>query len=410
LGIYDMRVTPFHSNSPGVEIHAMVTDDILSARFIRRTGVESLFDVVMILLLGFLSFYLTSRIRLHLAIPVILLLGAAYVVAAYGAFLQGHWISMVYPPLALTVALLVGGGFRYLVLERSAREMRAVFSSYLSNKLVSRLEKDPAAARIGGDNKDVTVLFTDIKGFTNFSEKNKPQVVVARLNEYLNAMVQLIYQHDGTVDKFLGDGIMAYWGAPLAQPDHAKRAVACALAMRDTMAQLTAKWRHEGVEPFVIRGGIQSGEVVAGNIGSRGKKMEYTVIGDTVNQAARLEGTAKYYGVDFVVGDSTYLKTCDSFRFRWLDRIRVVGKDIPVAIHELRGHLHESVDRLETLFAATITLYRQQQWEQAEKGFAAILSEFPADVPSKIYLERSAQYKLTPVPPGWDGVFNRLDK
>jgi adenylate cyclase len=369
-----------------------------------------LFDIVMILLLGLLSFYLTARIRLHRAIPLILLLGAAYVGVAYGAFLQGHWISMVYPPLALTAALLVGGGFRYLVLERSAREMRAMFSSYLSNKLVSRLERDPAAARIGGDNKDVTVLFTDIKGFTSFSEKNKPQVVVARLNEYLNAMVQLIYQHDGTVDKFLGDGIMAYWGAPLAQPDHAKRAVACALAMRDTMARLTAKWQQEGVEPFVIRGGIQSGEVVAGNIGSRGKKMEYTVIGDTVNQAARLEGAAKYYGVAFVVGDSTYLKTCDSFRFRRLDRIRVVGKDIPVAIHELRGHLQESEDRLEPRFAAAMTLYRQRQWEQAQKSFAALLNEFPDDVPSRIYWERSTEFKAAPAAPDWDGVFNRIDK
>jgi adenylate cyclase len=410
LGVYDMRVTPFHSNSPGVEVHATVTDDILSGRFIHRTGLESLFDIAMILVLGLLTYYLTASLRLHRAIPVSLLLSAAYVGLSYWMFLQGHWVSMIYPLLSATLALIVGGGFRFLVLERSAREMRAMFSSYLSTKLVNRLERDPGAARIGGDTRDVTIMFTDIKGFTSFSEKNEPQVVVGRLNEYLAAMVQLIYQHDGTVDKFMGDGIMAFWGAPLSQPDHAKRAVACALAMKMGMAELTAKWIAQGVEPFVIRGGIQSGEVVAGNIGSRGQKMEYTVIGDIVNQASRLEGTAKYYGVDFMVGDATYLKTRDSFRFRLLDRVRVAGKDIPVAIYELRGRAQEREDRLETLFAAALAVYRLKHWEDAEDAFSDILAEFPADVPSKLYLERSAKFKEMPADTDWDGVFNQVDK
>ncbi|MBI2744634.1 MAG: adenylate/guanylate cyclase domain-containing protein [Burkholderiales bacterium] len=410
LGIYDMRVTPFHPNSPGVEVHAAVADDILSQRYIQRTGLQSLFDLVMIVLIGGVSFWLTARVRLQRAIPAVVVLAAAYVGLSYWLFLQGQWVSMVYPPLAATVALLVGGGFRYMVLERSAREMRAMFSSYLSSKLVSQLEKNPGAARIGGDNREVTVMFTDIKGFTAFSERHKPQVVVARLNEYLGAMVQLIYAHDGTVDKFMGDGILAYWGAPLAQPDHAKRAVACALAMKQVMAELGARWQQQGVEPFVIRGGIQTGDVVAGNIGSRGQKMEYTVIGDTVNQASRLEGMAKYFGVDFVVGDATYLKTCDSFRFRRLDRVRVAGKDIPVAIHELRGAVQPQEDRLETLFAAALVQLRQQHLEAAEQAFLAILVEYPNDIPSRLYLERCLQFKAVPVSTDWDGVFNRQDK
>ena len=410
LGIYDMRVTPFHANTPGVEVHAAVADDILSQRYIHRTGLQSLFDLVMIVGLGGLAFALTARLRLHRAIPAVLALGAGYLGLSYWLFLQGQWVSMVYPPLAALLALLLAGGWRYMVLERSAREMRAMFSSYLSNKLVSQLEKNPGAARIGGDNREVTVMFTDIKGFTAFSERHKPQVVVARLNEYLAAMVQLIYQHDGTVDKFMGDGIMAYWGAPLSQPDHARRAVACALAMKELMVELGERWRAQGLEPFVIRGGIQSGDVVAGNIGSRGQKMEYTVIGDTVNQASRLEGMAKYFGVDFVVGDETYLKTCDSFRYRRLDRVRVAGKDIPVAIHELRGAAQAQEDRLEALFAAALGQFRQQQWDAAEKSFLAILAEYPNDIPSRLYLERCLQFKVAPAGPEWDGVFNRQDK
>lgn len=410
LGVYDMRVTPFHPNAPGVEVHAAVADDILSERYIRRTGLQSLFDLIMIVLLGGLSFYMTARMRLQRAIPAVLLLGAAYVGLSYWLFLQGQWVSMVYPPLAAATALLVGGGFRYMVLERNARAMRAMFSSYLSSKLVSQLEKNPGAARIGGDTREVTVMFTDIKGFTAFSERHKPQVVVERLNEYLAAMVQLIYAHDGTVDKFMGDGILAYWGAPLAQPDHAKRAVACALAMKQLMVELSARWRQQGLEPFVIRGGIQSGDVVAGNIGSRGQKMEYTVIGDTVNQASRLEGMAKYFSVDFVVGEATYLKTCDSFRFRRLDRVRVAGKDIPVAIHELRGLASPQEDPLETRFAAALVDFRLRHWDLAEQAFLAILAEYPNDIPSRLYLERCLKFKSAPVSTDWDGVFNRQDK
>jgi adenylate cyclase len=285
-----------------------------------------------------------------------------------------------------------------------------MFSSYLSDKLVARLEKDPDAAKIGGDNKEVTILFTDIKSFTTFSENHTPQEVVSRLNEYLYAMVQIVYRFDGTVDKFIGDGIMAYWGAPIAQPDHAKLAIACALAMQEAMITLDAKWEQEGVEPFSIRGGLQSGEVVAGNVGSHGKKMEYTVIGDTVNQAARLEGTAKYYGVSFLVGEKTYLQTRDRYRYRELDRIRVVGKQKPVAVYELRGALQESEDPLASRFAVALSLYRAQQWDEAEKNFAILLADFPGDTPSEIFLKRCVHFKETPPPAGWDGVFSRLDK
>lgn len=410
LGIYDMRVTPFDGNVPGVEIHAAVADDIISGRFVRHTGIESLFDIVMIVVLGLFTFYLTTRLRLYSGIPVTFLLIAGYVWLSYWMFLQGHWVSMIYPPLAAAAALLMGGSFRYFVLERSAREMRSMFSSYLSPKMVGILEKEPDAATIGGDNKEVTILFTDIKSFTTFSENHTPQEVVARLNEYLAAMIQVIYQYDGTVNKFIGDGIMAFWGAPIAQPEHAKLALDCVLAMQKTMDTLTAKWEQEAIEPFIIRGGIQSGEVVAGNVGLHGRKMEYTVIGDTVNQAARLEGTAKFYGVDFLVGENTYVKTHDSYRYRELDRIRVVGKQMPVAIYELRGPLNGAEDKLAGRYATALSLYRSQQWDEAEKCLNAIIDDFPNDRPSRIIHERCLYFRKNPPPATWDGVFNRLDK
>lgn len=410
LGIYDMRVTPFDKNSPGVELHATVADNIISGRFIRRTGLEALFDMALIVVLGLFTFYLTMRLRLHMAIPAVFLLSAGYVWLSYWIFLHGHWVSMIYPPLAAMVALSVGGGFRYFVVDRSAREMRSMFSSYLSPKLVARLEKDPDIAKIGGDNKEVTVLFTDIRGFTTFSESRPPQEVVARLNEYLAAMVVVIEQFDGTVDKFIGDGIMVCWGAPLAQPDHAKLAVSCMLAMKKEIARLGAKWKNEGVEPFSIRGGAQSGEVVAGNIGSVGKKMEYTLIGDTVNQAARLEGAAKYYGVEFLIGESTYLLAQDAYRFRELDKARMVGKHVPVTIYELLGNLSEPEDDRVAKFSAALAHYRAREWEEAERSFAAILKEYPEDRPSRIYCDRCEYFKGNPPAKDWDGVFNRTDK
>jgi adenylate cyclase len=410
LGIYDMRVTPFHGNTPGVELHATVADDIISERYIRQGGMEALIDMAFIVLMGAVAYFLTTHLRIYGAIPATAVLVSGYIWFAYYMFAAGHWINMIYPVISAIIAVLVGGGFRYFVLERDARAMRSMFSSYLSPKLVARLEKDPEAARIGGDNKEVTVLFTDIKGFTTFSEAHPAQEVVSRLNEYLGAMVQVIERHDGTIDKFIGDGIMAYWGAPLAQPDHAKLAIECIKAINERMQGLRAKWLAEGLEPFTIRGGIQSGEVVAGNVGLAGKKMEYTVIGDTVNQAARLEGTAKYYGVAYLAGEETYKKTRIFCRYRELDRIRVVGKQLPVTIYEpLEGLSMLDVAAAER-FESGLTLYRAREWVKARAEFNTVLGIASGDKPSKIYVERCEYFMQNPPAANWDGVFNRAEK
>jgi len=410
LGVYDMRVTPFSGNTPGVELHATVADNIISQRYIRQGGIEALIDIAFIVVLGALAYFLTIRLNLYGAIPAMIISLAGYIWFTNYMFTAGLWINIIYPTVSAIVALLVGGSFRYLVLERDAREMRSMFSSYLSPKLVARLEKDPEAAKIGGYNKEVTVLFTDIKGFTSFSEAHPPQEVVSRLNEYLGAMVQVIEKHDGTIDKFIGDGIMAYWGAPLAQPDHAKLAIKCIKAIDEGMKVLRTKWLAVGMEPFTIRGGIQSGEVVAGNVGLAGKKMEYTVIGDTVNQAARFEGTAKYYGVNYLVGEETYQRTRDVCQYREMDKIRVVGKHLPVTIYEPLDGLSMLNQETAKLFESALTLYRAREWVQALSAFNAVLDVAPGDKPSKIYVERCEYFMQTPPAADWDGVFNRAEK
>lgn len=410
LGIYDMRVTPFSGNTPGVEVHAAVADNIISERYVRQGAVEALLDILFIVVVGALAYFTTTRLRLYQALPAVLLLVGIYIWIDYEFFLAGHWVSMIYPSLAAIVSLLIGGSFRYLVLERNAREMRSMFSSYLSDKLVAQLEKDPEAAKIGGDSKEVTVLFTDIRGFTSFSEQHTPQEVVARLNQYLAEMVQIIQRHDGTIDKFIGDGIMVYWGAPLAQPDHAKQALQCVAEIKAKMRELRLQWNKDGQEPFYIRGGLQSGEVVAGNIGIRGKKMEYTVIGDVVNQASRLESTAKFYGVSFLVGERTWQLSKDAVRYRELDKIRVVGKQHPVTIYEPYMNLSIDDGIMLERFAKALALYREHRWDDAAQAFTALSRDFPDDVPCKIYIERSTYFTQSPPPSDWDGVFNRDEK
>lgn len=379
-------------------------------QFFEHTVPETLFDIALIFTLGLLSFYLIKRNGFYIAFLASVALSVGYVWITLSLFGERHWVSMLFPLLVVVLALLIGGAFRYLVLERSVNELRSTFSNYQSDKFVARLEEEPEATKIGGDSKEVTIIFTDIKGFTSFSEKHTPQEVVNRLNEYLGEMVQVIEEYDGYVDKFIGDGIMAYWGAPLAQAEHAKLAVACIVAMKKSMEILCIKWQADGVEPFAIRAGVQSGEVVAGNIGLRGKKMEYTVIGDTVNQAARLESSAKYYGVDVLVGENTYLGTRDTYGYRELDKVRMMGKQVPVRVYELIENQSESIRKLNEKFSAALAIYRGRNWEQAETYFAAILAEFPDDRPSEIYLERCQYFKRNPVSNDWDGIFNRRGK
>lgn len=379
-------------------------------QFFEYTALVALFDILLVFTMALLNFYLTRRSGFYIAVLASFFLSVSYAWITFLLFGERYWVSMLFPLLAVSLSLLIGGGFRYLVSERNVRELRSIFSSHQSDKLVARLEEEPEAAKTGGDSKDVTIIFTDIKGFTAFSEKNTPLEVVNRLNEYLGEMVQVIEEYDGYVDKFIGDGILAYWGAPLAQADHARLAVSCILAMKRTMESLCVKWQADGVEPFAIRAGVQSGEVVAGYIGLRGKKMEYTVIGDTVNQAARLESNSKYYGVDVLVGEKTFLATRDTYSYRELDKVRMLGKQIPVTVYELTEPQSESARKLNERFAAALVIYRRCSWEQAEQQFASILRDFPNDGPSEMYSERCQYFKRNPVASDWDGVFNRRGK
>lgn len=413
LGIYDMRVTPFHGNTPGVEINATIADNIVSGRFIRRSGIEALIDLLFIVLLGFTIIFITARLSPKLTFPVFMLISVSYLWFAHFMFGQGRWISMIYPLTSALFAYVVSTAFHFMSLDRRAREIRTVFSSYVSHRVVDQLVQDPSSAKIGGVSREVTILFLDVKGFTSFSETLDPGEVVKRLNEYLALLTRVIMEHGGTVDKFLGDGIMAYWGAPLAQKDHAEAAVRCTMALTEASNRMAERHRKDGETPLTFRVGLNSGEAIAGNIGLKGKKMEYTLIGDNVNLTSRVEGAGKYYGVDALVSESTYRATAAGFLFRELDCIRVVGRKNVVRIYELlatAGKAPAETERLAEEFGRALAAYRGRRWDEAGELFAALGRDFPGDRPSALYLERCREFAKNPPPPDWDGVFKLKGK
>ncbi len=336
IGIYDMRVTPFSNNSSGVEINANVADNILRGDFMQRGGIEKLVDLLSIAALGMVVSLITVRLRVSVSFPLVLTLAAGYVFFSYLMFLAGRWLSMVYPILSAGLSYSVAAYLRFFYLDRKANEIRSMFSSYVSKKVVDELVKDPELARIGGDSRVVTIMFADIKNYTTYSEKRRPQDVVKTLNDYLAEMTNVIIEHEGTLDKFLGDGILAYWGAPLEQEDHTELAVRCALEMIRRMEGLQRKWVSEGTEPLFFGIGINTGEVIAGNIGAKGKKMEYTVIGDNVNLTQRIQSESREVNCP-VITESLYERVKHIVVTEPMGAVTVKGKHIPFNIYALRG-------------------------------------------------------------------------
>ena len=335
IGIYDLRVTPFSPNMAGIEKHASVVDNILRGDFIVRTE----FSVVFLIFLFAIALgVFIPRLGAKAGAVLFLALFAGYLGAVYYLFVsKGIWFNLVYPGSALFFGYTSQTAYRFFTEERRARDIRKMFSSYVSKRIVDELIRDPSKAKLGGERKEITVLFSDIRGFTSFSEKHQPEEVVSQLNEYLGAMTEIVFEHEGTLDKFVGDAIMALWGAPVGQPDHAERAVRCALAMIRKLELLQKKWAGEGKYVIDIGIGINTGDMVVGNMGAEGKKMDYTVIGDNVNLGARLEGLTRKYNNHIIISEYTYEKVKNVVQAKELDSVTVKGKEKPVVVYDLVG-------------------------------------------------------------------------
>lgn len=343
LGIYDMRVTPFSNNSPGVEVHANVAESVANGRFVTRGVSESLMDIGLIIFMGVVTAIISWKLRHLISLPLVATLVALHSALASWVFISGRWISVVYPVTSILLVSALVAYLRFFIVDRHAREIRAMFSSYVTQRLVDEMIKNPEMARLGGEKRDITVLFSDIKNFTAYSENHKPEEVVAILNEYLDGMTDIILKWEGILDKFIGDAIVVFWGAPLKQEDHAERALKCAIEMQKRLELLQSKWVADGREPIFSAIGINTGEAIVGNIGSEGRKMDYTVIGDNVNLGARVEGLNRRYDTSILMTEYTLERLRNSvadgsFRgvsITGLERVIVKGKETPVGIYSV---------------------------------------------------------------------------
>lgn len=405
-GIGDLRATPFGgTNFPGVEIHANVIDNILNDRFLKHGPRQALVDALLIFAFGIplgIALALVSPRWMWFGIALLALL----VVVDYSAFLHGWWLNFTLPALTLTANVISVSLYRALIEEKEKRRIRSEFGQFVSPEVVRRLLVNPELVQ--PRKTEITVMFSDIRGFTTISEKLDAQELALFLNQYLSDMSRIVFDTQGTLDKFIGDAVMAFWGAPFEEPGHPDRACQCALAMMGRIRELQAQWETAGKPRLDIGIGLNTGVASVGKMGSSSRSA-YTALGDTVNLSSRLEGLNKDYGTHILVNESTYEAAKDSgFVFRELDLIRVKGKLQPVTIYELVGRTgeisRETADLL-TRFAAARAHYQARHWQEAQQAFQSILEAWPADGPSRTYWKRCQEYLFDEPPLNWDGVF-----
>lgn len=411
-GVYDLRVTPFSTAYPGIGIHATVIDNILHQNFIRRPGWTSLIDVFIIILVGSIMGIIISRSRAISGFLLGMVLIAAWTLINRFVFSSYNlWLSAIYPLFTILAVYIGITIYRYVTEEREKKKIKGAFQYYLTASVINEMLKDPSKLKLGGDKKNLSVLFSDIRGFTTVSEKMTPEELVHLLNEYLTAMTDVVFKYDGLLDKYMGDAIMAVFGAPLDLPDHPKRACMTAIGMMEELKKLQEKWQDEGRPVLDIGIGINTGDMVVGNMGSE-MRFDYTVMGDSVNLGARLEGINKEYGTNIVISEFTYESVKDTLLCRELDSVRVKGKTLPVKIYELLGERKDSekLNGFVSVFEEGLAKYRQCRWDEAISCFKKAAEIRSGDPPSELYINRCRELKENPPESGWDCVYTMTKK
>lgn len=412
---HDVSPTPFDGRAPGLEVHATAVDNLIAGDALRRAPV--LVDAGLALVLGLLVAAAYTRVgpqRASLRIGASAFLVVAAVAIAHVAFMQSEtWVGLAAPALTTALASASALVTAYVTEGAERRRLRKAFAHYLADEIIDELMRNPAALSLGGGRRDVTLLFSDIRGFTTLSERLSPPQLSSFLNRYLTPMTRAVLAERGFLDKYIGDALMAVFGAPAPSTDHPDRAVAAALRMHAALLELRA--RDPAMADLSIGVGINSGDVVAGNMGSE-ERFDYTVIGDAVNLASRLEALTKRYGVFCIVGDDTRRRLSpssspDAPRFREIDLVRVKGRAAPVAIHELiPPTLSPAYVDLDA-FARALADYRAGRFVEARTVFGAWRAQNPHDTVAALYLERLAQLGDAPANGStWDGVFDHHEK
>ena len=404
--LHDMLMVPTSGGIPmsGVEIHANVLDTMVSQRWLRDIpyGIQAVFFILLALIVGFSVSLLRARWSLIIATGLVL----GSFIATFVLFDRGWVLELFYPFIVITSTFAIVSIERRISAERDRREIRQAFSRYVSPSVVKSILDDQSKLKLGGERRRMTVLFSDIRGFTTISEGLNPEQLVEVLNIYLDRMTGIVFQYDGVLDKYIGDAVMAFWNAPFDQKDHAYRGLCTALDMRDALAEMNETKAFGDLE-LHIGLGVNTGDMVVGNVGGK-TRFDYTVIGDNVNLGSRLEGITKEYGAAIITSASSVQDAKDKILFRRLDKVAVKGKKEPVEIYECLERLDNATTaqkRLASDFEHALEMYFGRSFEEVVDACELLLKKFPADGPTKVLLERAKHFMEEPPPADWIGTW-----
>ena len=411
-GLFDMRTTPTGRSFTGVEIHANLVSGILDQNIKHRPQYVQGITVTVLALVAVLMTILIPRMPVLTASLFTLLLMVIIAAAAYVVWENVDLVVPVASPILFIACIFLFQiiyGFRAESVRK--RRMSMIFGQYVPPELVAELDRHSKNVKLESDSRELSVIFTDVRGFTRIAEGLPPQELSNLMNDFLTPMTKVIHRHSGTIDKYMGDSIMAFWGAPIADPNHARNALMASIEMHGALAALMPEFKKRGWPEMRIGVGISTGVMRVGNMGSA-FRMAYTVMGDAVNIGARLEGLTKQYGSNIIVSETTAAAVPD-FAFMELDRVRVTGKDDVVAIFEPIGP-YNSLSREDKGMLAKHThalkSYRASDWDTAEQQFFNLYQSFPNRRVFQIYLDRIANFRAQPPNPEWSGVYRSLAK
>ena len=413
-GIYDSRNTPFSTVHPGLEVHANVMDSILTENFLKIPKRANVYNLLAIIVVGILMGFVLPRLNAIKGAMFALGLFFAFIFAACWLFTGlGVWVNMVYPLLVLLIAYISITVFHYFTEERKRQEIKSAFSRYAPDVVVNEILKYPDRLQLGGEEREISVLFCDLIGFTGYSEIYTPNAMITILSEFFNEMTEQVFAFQGLLKEYVGDELMAIFGAPLEQKDHAQRACLTALAMRDRLRALRPVWDNMDRPALKTRTGINSGNMLVGNVGSK-YRFSYGALGDNVNLGSRLEGLNKIYGTEILIGENTAQLLNDGFRLREIDCVKVQGKENPVRLYELLGifntALPEETEQAFKHYAEGLEAYRSQQWTEAINLFEKGQELYQKDKSFKVMTLRCRIYHRDPPKGDWDGVFRERRK
>ncbi len=405
--LHDEQSVPTSAGNPmsGVEIHASIYDTLSQRAYLREVG--RLMHVLLFLLVGIALGLLVPRTRARTSLLITIGIYVVWLITAFILFDMGWVLDIIWVGILLVFCYLGLLLERWISTEKERKKTRDVFSRYVSANVVESIMENIEDLKLGGARRNMTVLFSDLRGFTSLSEGMRPEELVQILNRYLHEMTDIVFDEGGVLDKYIGDAVMAFWNAPFDQPDHAMRTVRAAIKMKDKLREMNEKKVFGEHIELHVGIGMNTGEMVVGNIGGE-RRYDFTVIGDSVNMASRTEGLCKPYGVEIIVTEYTKAELDHSFTFRKLDRVAVKGKKEPIRIYEVLGFA-SNVSDAEKQFALTyeeaLEAYFKRQFENARKICRELLKEKPTDTATKQLLERAETCIETPPSNDWNGVW-----